>query len=151
MRKLQILDWLEDLMEFGLDVVVAACGDWRRTMPDKRPTPGHIRMACLRLRPVSDRDALPPPADEADAHRMADEWAIGHGYMNIEHFQRENFTDCAVKLRGGRWLKFPGLREVKIERAPAAKFKSTAAALGVTAREYTPEEMTAGRAELGLL
>lgn len=112
-RRAQAEDWVLDLIEFGPAVVEAACREWRRRPGGRRPTPGDIRALCLaEQRERREAPALPPPAlDEAQAKRMADEWAIARGWMNIEHFQRESFVGASIKV-GGEWLSFPGLRKV---------------------------------------
>lgn len=46
-REAQVEDWLEDLIEFDLDVVRDACAEWRRRDENKRPTPGQIRKICF--------------------------------------------------------------------------------------------------------
>ena len=43
-------DWLEDLAEFGPEIVAAACREWRRKPGGKRPTPGDIRALCIAQR-----------------------------------------------------------------------------------------------------
>ena len=109
-RQAQIEDWIEDLIEFGPRIVADACQEWRRGH-DRRPTPSDIRGLCKETRPISNLPALPAPADEAEAKRLADEWAIRRGWMNIEHFQRESFVGASIKMRRG-WLTFPGLRQI---------------------------------------
>lgn len=63
-RQAQLQDWIEDLAEFGPELVSEACKEYRRG-PDhaRRPLPGDIRMICIRIR-------------VADATRVADRKAI---------------------------------------------------------------------------
>jgi hypothetical protein len=46
MRQAQIEDWLEDLAQFDMVDVKAACREWRRTH-DRRPTPANIRIMTI--------------------------------------------------------------------------------------------------------
>jgi hypothetical protein len=64
-RQAQIEDWLEDLTELPIECVEEACREWRRTQPDKRPGPGHIRMLAIveqrRRNPSPEPVYLPAP------------------------------------------------------------------------------------------
>lgn len=51
-RAAQGKDWGDDLGEFPAALVADACTEWRRTQPDRRPTPGHIRKLCIEMRPA---------------------------------------------------------------------------------------------------
>jgi hypothetical protein len=57
MRREQGADWIEDLVEFPVECIEEACREWRRSQPDKRPTPGHIRMLAI----AEQRRRNPPP------------------------------------------------------------------------------------------
>lgn len=47
MRQAQMEDWIEDLREFGAELVADACREWRRRDDARRPTPGQIRALCI--------------------------------------------------------------------------------------------------------
>lgn len=50
LRQQQLHDWLEDLEEFGPEVVGEACKEYRRGVNHaRRPLPGDIRDICLYL------------------------------------------------------------------------------------------------------
>src|SRR5690348_10072598 len=51
-REAQAADWLEDLIEFPAQQVMAACRQWRRTS-NRRPTPYDIRSLCFSMSPRS--------------------------------------------------------------------------------------------------
>ena len=57
LRRAQALDWLDDLREFGSDVVAYACGEWRRS-ETKRPTIADLRRLCAQ-RQYKTRPAAP--------------------------------------------------------------------------------------------
>jgi hypothetical protein len=65
MRQAQAEDWLDDLVEFDLDHVAAACREWRRGN-NRRPTPSDIRALAIaeQSKHHGDRelDALPAPS-----------------------------------------------------------------------------------------
>lgn len=103
-RRLQALDWLEDLREFGPEIVAGACGDYRRT-ETRRPTPADIRRLCIKA--DEERRAAQPlalPAMRAEraeiearqARRYAElqlegraivnKWAKGRGYPDIDAY-----------------------------------------------------------------
>ena len=42
-REAQIADWIEDLIEFDLDIVRNAIAEWRRKPHVRRPSPGDVR------------------------------------------------------------------------------------------------------------
>lgn len=113
MREAQALDWLEDLREFGPEVVSIACAEWRRQPGGKRPTPGDIRALCIAHQRES-RPALPAPEmTEEAARQLADKWAQGHGYSGIEAYQAVTYQGNGLWV-GPRWY-FEGRR--KYERA----------------------------------
>ncbi len=49
-RQVQVEDWIEDLGEFDIPVIVEACARWRRQPGGRRPTPGDIRTYCFEER-----------------------------------------------------------------------------------------------------
>lgn len=109
MREAQAQDWLEDLREFGPEVVSIACGEWRRQPGGKRPTPGDIRALCIEHQ-RDTRPALPAPdMTEEDARRVADKWAQGHGYSSIEAYQAKTPEGNGLWV-GSRWY-FEGWRK----------------------------------------
>jgi hypothetical protein len=139
-RRAQIEDWFEDVAEFGPGIVAEACGAWRRS-ESRRPTPADIRALCIREQtehaPVR-RVTISGPTDR-------DAWARSLGWSSFLERQDAIAAEKQRQLNGD-W-NHP---ERRTPVATARGFKSAAAALGVTAREYTPEEMAAGRRALGL-
>ena len=71
-RKAMAEDWLDDLREFGPEIVVEACSRWRRSQT-RRPTIADIRALCIEeqaeRRP--QRGALPPLTNEEAYARSA--------------------------------------------------------------------------------
>ncbi len=136
---MQIEDWLTDLREFTPAIVEEACAEWRRIPSSHRPVPGDIRTRCVRLqgerRPAStltDMEVYARSAGWSSAAERADAIATsGRRKLNGDwnHPERWHPEERAGSTRG---------------------FKSLAASLGVTAREYTQDEMRAAREELGL-
>jgi len=63
-RRREMQDWLDDLVEFDVDIVADACTDWRRRPGGRRPTPGDIRSLCVERQ--SERN---------EARRLTDERA----------------------------------------------------------------------------
>ena len=62
-RREQLIDWIEDLVEFGPATAVEACREWRRS-ETRRPMPADIRQICIELkRQQHERIALAAPAD----------------------------------------------------------------------------------------
>jgi hypothetical protein len=58
MRRSIAADWLDDLGEFGPELVGIACRDWRR-MAIRRPTPADIRALCVaEQRARAERQAI---------------------------------------------------------------------------------------------
>jgi hypothetical protein len=64
MRQAQIEDWLEDLTEFPIKHVEAACREWRRS-GQRRPLPSDIRTLAIaeqrRSAECAEMRMLPPP------------------------------------------------------------------------------------------
>ena len=77
MREAQALDWLEDLREFGPELVSEACLAWRRQPGGKRPTPGDIRALCIRERQERGPAIQALPASAAEAR---DQYARSVGF-----------------------------------------------------------------------
>jgi hypothetical protein len=79
MRREQGADWIEDLVELPAECIEEACREWRRTQPDKRPMPGHIRILAIaeqrRRNPPAEPEYLPEPrprmADPVERAEMA--------------------------------------------------------------------------------
>lgn len=46
-RQAQVEDWIEDLIEFDLDIIRDACAIWRRRPKASRPLPGQVRALCV--------------------------------------------------------------------------------------------------------
>jgi hypothetical protein len=136
-RKAMAADWLSDLREFGPDTVSRACGEWRR-MQTRRPTIADIRKLCIEDRELhrseSQYEALTGP-------NARDVYARSVGFSSW--LERQDAIDRQQEAyrKAEAWRKSP---------AAVQGFKSPAAALGVTAREYTSEEMAAGRRQIGI-
>lgn len=105
-RAAMAADWLDDLREFGPDLVAEACASWRRTQ-SRRPTPADIRSLAIQaqreLAARSEMLALPSPGyAEAERRRLerearyaelaaagsqiTDAWARGKGHRDFEHY-----------------------------------------------------------------
>jgi hypothetical protein len=147
-RQAQIEDWLEDLREFGPAIVVDACREWRRTKT-RRPAPSEIRLMCIAAqRELAERLALPPSSPIA-----MEEYARSVGFSS--HVERMDAIRRDEEHKA--YLRSPAnyerLRKLSDElalRPTAGRLRQAAAALGVTAREYTADELRAGRIALGL-
>jgi len=62
-RRAQLEDWLDDLIEFKSEIVADACRQWRRT-GIRRPLPSDIRRFCVELqRQEQERGAIAGPSD----------------------------------------------------------------------------------------
>ena len=59
-RQAQLDDWLEDLVEFGPELVRLACVEWRQEN-SRRPTPADIRLLAIREQRRRAPPPLPPP------------------------------------------------------------------------------------------
>lgn len=127
-RREQIIDWIDDLIEFGPPSVADACRDWRREQ-SRRPAPADIRKLCILAQNRRREDAmrrLPPPAPPPEPPPVTAE-------------------ERAAVAAQFDWL----LRHLK--GIPA---ESQPTGYGVTqrrkAREYNPDELRAGRIALGI-
>jgi hypothetical protein len=103
-RKLQIEDWIEDLIEFNLDVIDEALRDWRRQPGGRRPTPGDIRALCVQeqrrqrerydaaRRPPSPRQQLAEQRAKdnegrrAEAAERLNQWARTQGFESWDAY-----------------------------------------------------------------
>jgi hypothetical protein len=208
-RERQITDWLEDLAEFGPEIVSIACGRWRRQPGGRRPTPGDIHAICVEEtaargddEPVAASSGKKSYAEMTDAEKWVwhtDVYAFRRVVLGINaHYspvdrdgrwydvalvdaaeakKRDELGSAASKEFADReafahaigwpsWLA----RQDSIDRhtesmqlglawqsenaarraAGFVQVGGAAEVLGVTAREWTAEEMARGRAELGL-
>lgn len=140
-RKAMAADWLEDLSEFGPDVVGHACREWRRKPINRRPLPGEIRALCIeRKREVQERVALAGPTN-------MDEYARSVGWANNAERMEAIAKDQAKAAGNYERMRLLG-EEMRL--APVGPLRTAAQALGVTAREFTAEDLRAGRIALGL-
>ncbi len=152
---------MTDLGKFGPEVISVACGQWR-VREAKRPTIADIHRLCLDEE--EQRQATDPELAERIKHdrerrgelrsrrdlemqlegrELINKWAREKGYSDV---------DAYATARGVHWTVIYGehIRGV-LANAPALRgIQSTAAALGVTVREYTPSEMSQARTELGM-
>lgn len=150
MRKAQIEDWLEDVVEFGPVIVAEACREWRRTS-SRRPTPNEVRVLCIAEQQKLPAQTALPPADRA---RIAELRALD------QKAQREQYENARLaRERMAEELGYPSfgyMMSIGLANAVNSAYAHgrgagkipTAADFGVTAREYTPEQMAQARAEL---
>jgi len=164
-RRAQAEDWIDDLVELGPDIVAFACGEWRRTK-SKRPTPAEIRIiAIAEQRERAAHSDAPQISDgqrqamrerrAADRQRRHDEMVAEGQAISRKWAQDRGFADLDAYAAS----KGISYEEACVEvchsilaGSPMGKALGTAAALGVTAREFTPsaEQLRAGREALGL-
>lgn len=137
-RKAMAQDWVEDLVEFGAKTVADACQEWRRSQ-HRRPVPSEIRKLCSEMRRVSqDRRALAAPDSGSDEYARSVGWASeAERVAAIRRDERD------------REARYERARLVR-EQAGGARPQAHAATLGVKAREYTADELRAGRIALGI-
>jgi hypothetical protein len=160
MREAQAQDWLDDLREFGAEVVAEACRRWRRQPGGRRPTPGDIRALCieeqetygigLRALPTPDARAAHDAARAREEARRAeearatlDDWARRNGHQDWD----------AYLDAGGTHVAAAAAMRSEVHRPPyIAGFKTPVAVLGDTGSEgiYSAEKMARARRELGL-
>lgn len=138
-RKAMAADWIADLREFGPDIVSRACGEWRRTQ-SKRPTIADIRKLC-----VEDQRLQPPFDVRAEWN---DNWR--DAYAKSAGFSSWLERQDAIDKQQERYRLAQEWRDHQPAAGAASGFKSPAAALGVTAREWTADEMAMGRQKLGM-
>lgn len=136
-RKAMAQDWLDDLREFGPEIVAAACTQYRRQPGQKRPTPGDIRAICADEQFArSERLALQPPIEltEEQIQQAADAYARDHNFTCIEAMQRAGHT-VVVRTGPGKFRRFEGLLPTlpAETRVPVGGFSG----LGVTAQRVT--------------
>lgn len=156
-------DWLADLREFGPEIVSIACGNWRRA-ENRRPTIADIRRLAIDARreagEASEPHYLPSPEDRAAraerttardremqlaGREVVTKWAQDRGFPTIDAYAEHHgmhWSDAYRQVISGILVGSPIAR--------AFKAGDLAEMLGVSAREYTPEEMRAGRIALGL-
>jgi hypothetical protein len=90
-------------------------------------------------------------SDVWEARGVENKWAQDRGYNDFEHYklvERIDHVDACVRVANSfvaAMQKMPGSDDRKLNDPHAV-----AATLGVKAREYTPEELRAGRIALGL-
>ncbi len=144
LRREQAHDWLDDLREYGPETVSRACGEWRR-MQSRRPTIADIRKLCVEYREMYKpeqkyRSRLTGPLDWINAREA---YAKSIGFPSW--LAREDAIEARQEAyrKAEAWRQAGGLDQPQGTMRPAA-------ALGVKAREYTPEELAKGRRELGI-
>lgn len=150
-RRAQFADWLEDLTEFEPSIVADACRTWRRSATaTRRPLPTEIRKLCLAEQSSQqERRAIAGPTD-------MDEYARSVGWPNNAERMEAIRRDEAKRNDPTAWARLKQIDdEIKFGRSgslrqAAAPAGALAAALGVTAREVTPEEMRRSQIELGI-
>jgi hypothetical protein len=138
MRQAQIEDWLEDLIEFGPAVVAESLREWRRMPVNRRPVPGEIRKLCIESQTMRQERQKPGPSN-------LDEYARSVGWASED--ERMAAIDRDKRERKARYER---ARLVREQAGVSPATAHAAAALGVAAREYTADELRAGRIALGL-
>ena len=109
LQKAQAKDWLDDLSEFGAELVAEACREWRRER-NRRPTIADMRNVCTaitirrdaELRPPAERYVRPvrpfvqpvafrPNPNHEQMRRegraISDEFARRHGFADIVAYE----------------------------------------------------------------
>lgn len=63
-----VSDWMEELMDWHLDQIIAAFKEWRGKNPSKKPNPGHIAqiLKFRRGRVYADRSSAKDPVFALD-------------------------------------------------------------------------------------
>lgn len=141
-RRAQLEDWVEDLADFGPAIVADACREWRRTQPDRRPGPGHIRALCLAAqreqRERAHHRALASP-DAMDAYARSVGFANNAERMEQIRKDDSKHNDPA---------NFERLRQIEqaLTMRRAGKLRPT----GRIIREATAEELRQARIALKL-
>jgi len=111
-KQAQAKDWLDDLIEFGTDVIQAACREWRRSR-SHRPTPADIRKLALEIQ-ASDARKL---ALKEQASRVAAPVIIVHelgeaGDRLCQLIGRERFRELVTEFE----LKFDRISDTPLGR-----------------------------------
>lgn len=145
MRRAQIADWIEDLVEFGPDIVSVGVGEWRQTQV-KRPTPADIRLLCItEQRMRADRDRVSAleaaPDDErrrrreaewrdaemiSEGKRIGDEWAQQRGFADLDAYAAAEGLDYV----GGRVRVVQSICAASPWPARIGSFQSLASLVG---------------------
>jgi hypothetical protein len=165
-RRAQIEDWLLDLRDFGPDTLSVACSQWR-IRENRRPTIADIFKLCAEERELrspelvcdaqsarerkarfEDRQRTRNIENQREGRALINAWAKAKGYADVDGY---------IEASGIHWSDAyrEHINEVLAGSPIAGGMKAvigTAAALGVTAREYdpTPEALSEGRRELGM-
>lgn len=159
-RKAMAADWVDDLREFGPDIVSVACGEWRRAQ-SKRPTIADIRRLAIeeqtRRAEHQELAALPSPDRVAQAERrryrdeqnqregraLANEWAQRHGYETIDAYATGERVHIAVAYeRCARSFSESATALKGMQAKPLSRY--------VQERLNDPVILAAARRELGL-
>jgi len=109
LQKAQAKDWLDDLSEFGAELVAEACQQWRREH-SRRPTIAGMRKMCAASMMMREAQSRPPtpvvwrvqrivrpiaikprnPKHEEDRRQgraIQDEFARRHGFADIADYE----------------------------------------------------------------
>jgi hypothetical protein len=161
-RRTQLEDWIEDLREFPLATVERACQEWRRQPEPRRPLPGDIRRLCIEGMSTPAAEAIEDPhrAEREEARRRCGEELRREGRDQINRWARAKGSpdvDAYAAARGIHWslvyrehIAETLNRSTIVGKAPRPAIGDVARGLGVTATEFTPEQMTASRQQLGI-
>jgi hypothetical protein len=93
-RQAQIEDWLEDMVEFGPEIVRQACAEWRQTQT-RRPTPAELRTITAQIQQRNAPKVVAMEMLQSDEEVRA---KCGQRYFNCVGRLRERgvicFDDC---------------------------------------------------------
>lgn len=111
LRRAQLRDWLNDLKDYPLQVVVDACSAWRR-IEERKPTIAGIRKMCDERMPRDhSKPQLARPEDEYrdyNAQRTAqwneavearERWAQEHGRVNFAQAMQIGISNVSRKQK----------------------------------------------------
>lgn len=73
-RQAMARDWLDDLREFGPQIVADACAEWRHKPGGHRPTPGDIRVLCVERQRIRREHAALSAPDSMDDYARSVGW-----------------------------------------------------------------------------
>lgn len=119
MREAQALDWLDDLREFGAEIVSVACMEWRRSQT-KRPTPAEIRRLCIEEQNRQrERVAITGPEDTDVYARSVGFESNAERLAAIRANQSKRAARDAELQREGRELRYSGADGEKGQRVNA--------------------------------
>jgi hypothetical protein len=136
-RQAQVEDWIDDLVEFDLSIIVEACTRWRRQPGGRRPTPGDIRKFCIEEQTERHTHLrLTAPFDREAYARQAG-WSSWLEREDAIRAQKER------ERQGMEWQRAHAAELAEATRRPMAKAtaRATAKVFDPSAEEIpSPEE-----------